>query len=70
MLQIGAMRTKANNKNGARLKPSIECHFRLYDEHDRTLVLHIQREARLNERSIQQQMRFMLRQASEVPNAR
>ena len=55
-------------KNGKRkrLEPAIECRLKLYDEHDRTLVHAIRESAKQNERTMLQQIKYMLRQAAEA----
>jgi len=53
-------------KNGKhkRLEPAIECRLKLYDQHDRALVHFIRDGAEANERTIIQQIKFVLRQAA------
>lgn len=46
--------------------PSLQIHLRLYEALDRPLILQIKRLAEINERSYQQQVRFMLRKAAEM----
>ena len=55
-------------KNGKkkRLKPAIECRLALYDEYDRPLVTTIREQAKRNERTMLQQIKFMLRESLEA----
>jgi len=59
------MTKRKSATNGKKLEPKIEVHLRLYDEYDRSLCIFIQQEAHKNERSVQQQIRFMLRTTAD-----
>lgn len=55
------------NQNGKRkrLKPAIECRVALYDEYDRPLIATIRQAAKQNERTMIQQIKYMLRTSME-----
>ena len=55
---------KKNGKPKKRLEPAIECRLKLYDEFDRAIVHFIRDGAEANERTIIQQIKFVLRQAA------
>lgn len=61
---MGKARPATKRTNGKQLVPKINVHLRIYDEYDRSLCTFIQQEAHKNERSVQQQLRYMLRQAA------
>ena len=44
----------------------VEVRVRLYPQLDQPLITRIKNEARVNERTVQQQVRYMLRKAAEV----
>ncbi len=52
---------KRQNGKAKRLKPAIECRLTLFDEYDRALIALIRESAKQNERTIIQQIKFMLR---------
>jgi hypothetical protein len=56
------------NRNGKtkRLKPAIECRLTLFDEYDRPLVTAIREQAKRNERTIIQEIKFRLRTSLEL----
>lgn len=57
---------KNTNGKRKRLKPAIECRVALYDEYDRPLIATIRDAAKRNERTMIQQIKFMLRTSMEA----
>jgi hypothetical protein len=63
-MRMAKSKPATSRTNGKKLAAKIQVHLRLYDEYDRSLCIFIQQEAHKNERSVQQQLRYMLRQAA------